>query len=346
MSKRIISIFAIIMLLFGGVVSALELSFADAVRLTNENNIALRIAELNLQIAELDFNRSIASNLMTDSQYAKLQAEYNLARAKNTYQTSKDSNFLDIFRNYTDVLSAQKNLDIRYYETIIAEHNYKIVQEKVRIGDASKLDDLRETNRLESAQRGEENAKNSLDDSIRSLKRLINLSQTEELSLITEFALPEFAMDLEECISIALENSFDVWDRESTLNLQEMQLQKSRIDGTPPIDITRAELNLEITRLNYERAQEDLVERVTSSLNTLDQNRARYASAARELEISQDSYKINEQQMKIGLITEIQLLDAKLALLRAESSLEDARVAYIVSYIQLKQLLGLDVELQ
>lgn len=345
MTKKLSFILIIVALLFGNITaSARDVSFETAVNLLNEQSIALRIAELNLEIANLDYNRAVASNLMTDSEYSRLQAEHNLARAQNTYKTSKDSNFLEVFRKYTDVLAAERNVEIRQIEYVVAQHNYKVVQEKVRMGDASKLDDLRELNRLESAERTVESAKNTLAESIRALKSTLNLQAVDALTLTTVFALPKFELSLEQSLELALENSFDIWDRESSLTLQEMQLQKSRIDGTAPIDLKRAELNLEIARLNHERSLEDLSERITSSYQGLGQNRARYTSAQRELEIAKDSYAISKQQAEIGLITEIQLLESRLSLLRAESSLEDALVAYTISQIQFEQLIGMEVE--
>jgi len=60
-----------------------------------------------------------------------------------------------MFRAYNDVLAARRTLEIRELERILAEHNYSIIQEKVRLGDAGRLEDLQELNRVEAARRNE-----------------------------------------------------------------------------------------------------------------------------------------------------------------------------------------------
>lgn len=323
---------------------AVELSFADAVSYMNENSIALKIAQLNLELATLDYKRALATNLANESQHSKLQAEYNLARAQQAFKNSKESNYLEVLKKYTDIMSASRNLEVREYESKIAEHNFMIVQKKIALGEANKLDELRELNRLEGVRRAEEQAKSNLTEGIRALKTILALDEEVQISLTSSFALPEFTLSLEECLQLAFKNSFDIWEREMGLELQEIQLQKSKIDGLVPLELEKTELNMEIARLNFERAQEDLKEKITANHHSLTQTKIRYLSTERELEISQASYQISQQQAKLGLITDMQMLEAQLSLLKAENALDDALTAYMIAKIQFEQLLGLEVE--
>ncbi|NMB01910.1 MAG: TolC family protein [Firmicutes bacterium] len=323
-----------------------ELSFEQAVELMNENNLGLKIAEINLEIAEIDYQKAMASNLMSGSQQSKMQAEHSLERARNTYRTAKRNNYLEIFRAYTDVLSAERALEIRELERSIAEHDYTIVQEKVRIGDAGRLDDLQELNRLEAAKRAELAAEHTLAETTRQLKRLVGLTEDTALKLGLEFALPELDLTLEESIALGLENSFNLWDQKSSLELQERQLQTSKIDGSAPIDVKRAELNITISRLNLEQEQASIVESITSSYHSLTDNRARLTSAERDWEIAQETYAIYQQQEEAGLITEMQLLQHKISMLNSHNNWQDAKVAYLISFLQFHHLLGLDGKLQ
>lgn len=179
-----------------------QLDFAEAVKLMSENNITLQIAEMNWEIAEIDYQKAVASNLISASKQSEMQTEHNLERAKNTYNTSKRNNYLEIFRAYTSVLSAQRALEIRELEVTIAEHDYAVVQEKLRIGDAGRLDDLQEMNRVESARRNKNTASQALAESERVLQRLLGLDSDAKLELATGFSVPEFPMALDESIEL------------------------------------------------------------------------------------------------------------------------------------------------
>lgn len=351
MKQKLCSLVLLIVFLASGVTPVLaesvqELKFSQAVELMNENNIALKIAELNLEIAEIDYEKAMASNLMSGSQQSKMQAEHNLERAQNSYRTSKRNNYLEIFRAYTNVLSAQRTLEIRELERTIAENDYTIMQEKVRIGDAGRLDDLQEMNRVEAAKRAELTAKQTLAETTRQLLRLVGLSSDTTLHLSADFTLPDLDLRLEESIQLGLENSFNLWEQKSSLELQERQLQTAKIDGTAPIDVRRAELNIAISRLNLEQEEANIVENITSAYHSLVDSRARLESAERDWEIAQETYSIYHQQKELGLITEMQLLQHKISLLNSQNSVEDAKVAYLSNYLQFHHLLGLDGELQ
>ena len=326
--------------------SGQALTFHQAVELMNENNLSLQIARINLELAEIDYEKALASNLMSTSQQGQMQAEHNLERAKHTYRTAKRNNYLEVFRAYTEVLSTRRTLAIRELERKIADHDYTIVQEKVRIGDAGRLDDLREMNRLEAAKRAELTAKQNLVASEGQLRRLLGLGDDEDLVLTFDFALPELELTLEESLEMGLANSFTLRDQKTSLELQERQLQTAKIDGTAPIDVRRSELSIEVSRLNLEQEESNLAGNITSSFQSLADLKARFVSAERDWEIAQETYDLYRQQEERGLITEVQLLEQEISRLNSEHNRIEAQAAYLVAYLQFYHLLGLDGSLQ
>ena len=96
-----------------------QLTFAQAVELMYANNTAIKIAELNWEIAQLDYEKAVASNLMSGSQQSAMQAEHTLARAKNTYHSSLQNSYLELLRAYTDVLAAAQSVTVRELELTV-----------------------------------------------------------------------------------------------------------------------------------------------------------------------------------------------------------------------------------
>jgi len=145
---------------------------------------------------------------------------------------------------------------------------------------------------------------------------------------------------------LGLQNSFSLYDQQFNLQLQERQLEAARLERSAPIDLQRAELSIKVSRLNLEQERASLVENITSASHALADSRARLTSSQRDWEIAQETYEIYRQQAEAGLITEMQLLQQRIALLNSQHSLEEAKVAYLVSFLQFQHLLGLDGDLQ
>ena len=89
-------------------------------------------------------------------------------------------------------------------------------------------------NRVEAARRNASSAQQGLAEKERVLRRLVGLAEDAPLVLSPEFPVPKLTLGLDECIQIALENSFTLWDQQYSLELQERQLETARISGTPP----------------------------------------------------------------------------------------------------------------
>lgn len=348
--KRKTIIFLGIILLVTGVVFAedgpMQLNFLDAAELMEENNTSLQIAEINFEIAGIDYEKAKASNLMSSSRHSEMQAEHSFSRAKNSYENSRYSAYLDLLKNYTNVLAADKTVKVRELELMVAENNYKIMQEKIRMGDASRVDDLQEMNRVEAARRGLKIAKQKLNEEARDLKRLVGLDEEIILKLSFDFTMPELQQTLEESIALGLENSFALWDQEYNLELQERQLETAKIEGTPPIDLKRSELNLQIARLNLEKERSDIIDNITASYQSLLDSLDRFSSIEREWEIAQETFEIYQRQEEIGLITEIQLVQHEVSLVNSKASLEEAIVDHLTNYLQFQNTLGLEGRLQ
>ncbi|HHU61391.1 MAG: TolC family protein [Bacillota bacterium] len=348
--KRNLILFIAILFLINGVAfakdAAMELSFSHAIDLMEKNNTALQIAQINYKIATIDYEKAKASNLMSASRHSEMQAEHNFAKAKNTYENSKRSAYLELLKNYTNVLSAEQSVQIREHELIVAENNYKIMQEKIRIGDAGRIDDLQEMNKVESARRSLKAAQQKLDEETRDLKRFLGLSENTVVELSFDFSVPELEKTQDESIELGLENSFTLRDLKYNLEQQERQLETAKIEGIPPMDLERSQLSLEIARLNFEKEQSDITDNIIAQHQGLIDSTDRFANIEREWEIAQETYDIYRRQEEIGLITEIQLLQHKVSLLNSEANRKDAIVAHIISYLQFQNTLGLEGSLQ
>ncbi|MFW5998684.1 MAG: hypothetical protein ACOCP5_02905, partial [Halanaerobiaceae bacterium] len=93
--KRILIVFMIIFsfhLVFatGAIGEEEVIDLEDAILMAIEENTELEIAELELENAEHNYQKNLASNIGSSSRTDKLNAEYDLANAEDTYYNTKN----------------------------------------------------------------------------------------------------------------------------------------------------------------------------------------------------------------------------------------------------------------
>ena len=83
---------------------SIELNLEKAYQLTLEDNISLKIAQKDLDNKEIQYQKAKAENLMNQSNYSELQAEYNLTAAKNSYIETANNLLRETLQQYTEIL--------------------------------------------------------------------------------------------------------------------------------------------------------------------------------------------------------------------------------------------------
>ena len=100
--KPVFFLFIVLITLFTGRLFAEEklIGLGELLELVLENNIELKLAELNLEDAGLDYKKAELNNLMSKSRLIKLQNELQMAYARKSFKDTRDGIIMDIISKY------------------------------------------------------------------------------------------------------------------------------------------------------------------------------------------------------------------------------------------------------
>jgi outer membrane protein TolC len=87
-----------------------EIDLSLAVNLALTNNLNLKIADLDLENAQIDYEKTKANNLLTKSRYIELQGDLGLLQAKDNYTQTRNQVIIDVVQKYLQLNQAKKNI--------------------------------------------------------------------------------------------------------------------------------------------------------------------------------------------------------------------------------------------
>jgi outer membrane protein TolC len=134
----------IFLLLFTPTIMAktVELNLDKALEMTLKDNLSLKIAQKNLESKEIQFKKSKAENLLNQSNYNELQAEYSYINAKNSYIDTAHNLLNQTVQQYTNIMFKEKNLVIVGKQIILNERLLAEIKAQYEVGEKSQLDIL------------------------------------------------------------------------------------------------------------------------------------------------------------------------------------------------------------
>lgn len=339
-------------MLFGGVVAAadgdadvevLELTLADAIRLAFAYDVDHEIAGLNWENARIDNMIARASGPV--SPYEQLQRDLQERRAENNYVSSRKSLVMNVVQEYFDLQQAATQVEVARRQADIAARELDVVREMVRIGERHPQDELREQNRVTSAQMSAETAARTLRNREEALRHRLGLPDSVQLILVDEPEVIPFDWTLEETLAYALEHNFSVWEREMNVRIAQMDLEALKVQDPAPLQLEKAENSLRITELNALQAERNFYNSVASSYHGLMDAARRLESAEIDYELAQAAFAVAQRQYEVGLTTETDWERAQLDQINALQSYRDALVSYVRTRLDLLNLIGHPLEL-
>ena len=113
--KNIILFLVIFFIASGGLFAAetKEMNLSQAINLALENNLNLKIANLDLKNAQIDYQKTKANNLLTESRYIELQGDLGLLQAEDNYTQTRNEVIIDVVQKYLLLNQAKKILPLR-----------------------------------------------------------------------------------------------------------------------------------------------------------------------------------------------------------------------------------------
>lgn len=320
-----------------------KLSLEEVLSTVLEQDIELKIAKLNLENAKLEYQKSKANNLLSQSRYAELNAEYDLANAEKTYQQVYNKIISNTLQLYTNVVLSEMNIEIKTKSVTLEEQLLAEMKQQVEMGDKGTLDLLQQKSKTNNASFTLEKTKDTYQQNVKELQsalgRQVNLIGLAQLKYPTFWEMTEA-----EAINTALKNSIDLQLKEKRLELAEVNKERMDVVSTSDLDKDITENKLKSAGLEVEQASEDLSSSAQKKYYEFKQAITKLELDEENLKVSTENYRITKEQKEAGLKTNKDLLQAEINLLEQEYQYQQALFDYYMKQLALKQAMEIETE--
>ena len=351
-SKNIVKgiiLFLIIFFIFSGVLYAAEpeeINLSQAINLALENNLNLKIANLDLENAQIDYEKTKANNLLTESRYIELQGDLGLLQAKDNYNQTGNEVIIDVAQKYLQLNQARKNITAKSKEAELEKNLLEEVKAQVKAGYKGNLDLLGQESNYNNAVFNLEKANDDYHQSFREFKLELGLNDQEEEEFnLVEVDCPQvWQIGEEEALKQAIENSFILELRKRQIELDKIDLERAEVAASPELDLRKLKNNIELSNLNFNKTQKELSNSIKKQFYAYKQSINSLDLSQQNLNQALENNSIIIDQVKAGLKTKNDLLSAEISLLQAEYSLNSTILNYYTAKLTLQKLVGQKIE--
>jgi outer membrane protein TolC len=350
-----IILFLVIFFIFSGIIFGAEptqptkpkeIDLSLAVNLALTDNLNLKIANLDLENAQIDYEKTKAGNLLTSSRYIQLQGDLGLLQAKDNYTQTRNQVIIDIVQKYLQLNQAKKNISVTGKKVELEKKLLEEIKAQVQSGYNGNLDLLQQENIYQNAVFNLGKANDDYHQSFREFKLGLGLAnQSEEEFILSVIDFPKaWEISEEEALKKARENSFALELSKRQIELDEVDLKRTEVVESSKLDLQKLKNNVALANLNYDKTQKELNNSISKQFYTYKQAINNLDLSQQNLNQAQENNSIIVEQVNAGLKTKSDLLSAEITTLQAEYDLESAILNYYSSKLTLQQLMGQKIE--
>jgi len=338
----IISILFISLILFSTLSRAEEpeeLELADVIERAFTESHALKMERIRLDNSRISHKRTMAD---ADTKSAKIRAERSINRAENQFAEKENEVIIDTVERYFDFIIDEMRKEVEKLDFELEEMDFSQTQTRYDLGQVGELNfrrqqinfDLDEFNFKRSMENYEENVQ----------EFLIDFAYEENIELITfPPEIPDLP-DENEFKEKMMDNSFQLYSLDIDIKLAEMDLDREKALDSPELDIKEAENDLKLLELEKEEAVKNLESSARGQYLSIEQDKKNVEVNRERLEQAEKSYEIAQEQKEMGIIKRSDLLEERKQLRNAEISYYQSRLDYYISYLELKESMGYELE--
>jgi outer membrane protein TolC len=350
-----IILFLVIFFIFSGIIFGAEptqptkpkeIDLSLAVNLALTDNLNLKIANLDLENAQIDYEKTKAGNLLTSSRYIQLQGDLGLLQAKDNYTQTRNQVIIDIVQKYLQLNQAKKNISVSSKKVELEKKLLEEIKAQVQSGYIGNLDLLQQENLYQNAVFNLEKANDDYDQSFKEFKVELGLvNQGEEELVLSIIDSPKvWEISEEEALKKARENSFALELSKRQIELGKVDLERAEVAASPKLDLQKLKNIVALANLNYDKTQKELNNSISKQFYVYKQAIDNLDLSRQNLNQAQENNSIIVEQVNAGLKTKSDLLSAEISSLQAEYDLESTILNYYISKLTLQQLMGQKIE--
>lgn len=325
----------------------LRLDLRRTVRMALNYSPELKAGKLNLKKAKLEYQRRKAENLLNQSQYAELEAEYNLAAARYTYKSLRDNLVNQAIQQYAKLYLAQLDLEIKELRTRLEESKLQADTALYQLGDLTGIDLLEQENAYLDACFSREMAEEEVKEVRSDFLTLLGLAETASFSL-ADLKVPElWQITEEEAIELALKNSWEWKLHQKKVALIETDLKRTELSiNTPALERQLKRIARQTAEIESAQKQKEIISSTRQAYFQFKQAMRRMTLWQDRLKAARKKYELKQEEYQGGFVSETEVLQYEVNRWETEYQYLAAVADYYQKEANLKALLNLKLEVE
>ncbi len=326
--KFVVVLVGVIVFLWAGAVGGEEAEYvtlAEAQRLARENSYAVKLAELDLEEAQLQLEQAEAAQIMQPSPTNLMQARTAYELARRGFTMAQDDLALTVKTDFYTVLQMENMLETAEEALRSAERQLDITQRRYEAGTVTNYDVIQASGGVLSSSANVLQAKHGLDLSLMNLQQTLGLPIDAGVRPAAEaFEVEKKEIDLEDDLAFALENREEIRQLQAAVAVAEKSVELADNDYTPALELRMAKLQREKAMMQLADIKRLLTLEMHQSYTTIRDAEERIPVLEKEVEEAEELQRLSELMYESDMITSSDLQDAQLAVLSARNELVTA----------------------
>ena len=303
--------------------------------------------------------------------------------ARLTTERAREDLRYEVTAAYWDAVEASKKIEVQRDTVNKYDAHLKNVTVLYDAGAQAKIDVLRSSVELSNARQELVRAENTYAVSLATLRNLLNIDRTEELTLTTEVAYQPFDTSVDNCISYAYRNRLDLAVARAKLRRCELAVERARAGKRPSVNLTlgtglssqfqprhdtstdvsasvgvswnifdsgvtrgaieEAEAERDIALLNVKKEEESIDLNLRKAYLNMREAEQRFTSTGDAVRQAREDYHIANERYRAGEGILLDIIDAQTALATAQTNAISARYDYARYRAQVENLMGIEL---
>ena len=368
---------------------------ADAIlkQVRGKNSIAAEVSDTLRTSKTKDEDAQTSNSLSVSARlplYSGGANEANIAAgelgaraARLTTERAREDLKYEVTAAYWDAVEASKKIEVQRDTVNKYDAHLKNVTALYEAGAQAKIDVLRSSVELSNARQELVRAENTYAVSLATLRNLLNIDRTEELTLTTEVAYQPFDTSVDNCISYAHRSRLDLIAARAKLRQRELAVESARAGKRPSVNLTlgtglssqfqprhdtstdvsasvgvswnifdsgvtrgaieEAEAERDIALLNVKKEEESIDLNIRKAYLNMREAEQRFTATGDAVRQAREDYHIANERYRAGEGILLDIIDAQTALAAAETNAISARYDYARYRAQVENLMGTEL---
>ncbi|NLJ49965.1 MAG: TolC family protein [Candidatus Atribacteria bacterium] len=340
----LVMLFMLPLIVFAEETNNHPLPLSEAVKIALENGIEMKKAQFELQQSELNYKKTKADLLLAPSALSELSNETALLVAQRNYEITRSSQIQIVEEAYYNILKLQRSLVLAQENINRSQKQLENVRAKYSLGMVAQIDVISAEYELSKAQSDRLNVESNLQIAKMNFNQLLGRDLNNSVELASELVFNPSSIDLKESIEYALKHRLEIKKAEEEVVLKTKEVQVNTNDYTPIINQQLSQVGLQISLLNLENIKNNIQVELKQNYETLRTAERAVPLQEKSLTRANEYLKIAEARYEAGVITSIELIDARNEAYQAENAYLQAVFDYNVAKSKFYNSLGMSLE--